>query len=149
MWKTILGYAVGFVSDYVNYFLICLAFVCGLFVSHLYYKAQIADVEAARSAAVAEARAKNAKGVSDATNTILLASEQYDSVVAERDRVLERLRKLNESSVRASTNSCAALTKRAAACERVAAKLLEFSNQCGDGWQRCAVRKDALTEIVK
>lgn len=147
--KSIFSLVVSYLADYINLILYGLCFAAGVAVTALYYRHDIAQVELAQSKALAEQRLKTEKGLSDATNTILTAQEQYSAVVSERDALIERLRVLNENSMRKSADSADALRKRVAACERMASGLLELSKRCGDGWQRCATRHDALVEVVK
>lgn len=125
------------------------SFLGGAAVTHLYYANEIKEMKLEAETAVRAEQEKQKKGLADATNTINTAQDQYSGLVAERDALIERLRKVNEASLRKSASSADALARRAAACERVASELLASAKQCGEGWQRCAARKDALTNIVR
>lgn len=142
--KTLLGY----LADYVSLVVYVLCFGAGVVVTALYYRHDMAQAEVARSAAVADQAKLNAKGLSDATNTILLAQAQYDSVKRERDNLLERLRN-TAGGVSQSGSACATSDGRIAELQRMVTELSELAAQCQDGWQRCATRHDALVEVVK
>lgn len=125
------------------------AFFLGAYGSHLYYSAVIARSQAAEAKAVAAQKAEHEKAIAEAANTILLANDQYSVIKSERDALVKRLRELNANSLRQAGSSPDALRRRAAACDKVAAGLLEAAQRCGDGWQRCAAKHDGLTKIAQ
>lgn len=149
MWSKIISFIGGSSIEWGLLFAVFGGFFSGCLCGMWLTEWELKEFKAATESALAAQQAKNKKGLSDATNTILTAQEQYASVVSERDALIERLRKLNESSLRKAGNSCEAIAKRAATCERVASGLLDLSKRCGEGWQACAIRKDALAEAVK
>ncbi len=111
------------------------------------YDAEIAELEQARAEAVAQVEKKNASNLSDATNTILLAQAEYDSIRGERDRLLARLRHASNSN--RADNTVEALRARVAKLESLVNRMAETASRCGDSYQRCAEKHDALAETVK
>lgn len=138
----------GYLADYVSLVVYVLCFGAGVAVTALYYRHDMAQEEAARSAAVAGQAKLNAKGLRDATNTILLAQAQYDSVKRERDALLERLRH-SADGVPQTGSTRAVADGRVAELQRMVTELSELAAQCQDGWQRCATRHDAVSKIVR
>ncbi len=128
--------------------LIVISAALGGYFTSLYYDAKIAEMEQARAEAVAQAEKKNANNLSDATNTILLAQAEYDSIRSERDRLLARLRHANSSST-ANGATAEALRTRIAKLEELVGRMAETASRCGDAFERCAEKHDALAEAVK
>lgn len=114
---------------------------------HLYYAAEIAEAKRAQAEAVRKEQETHADQLAKATDTILLAQGEYDSVRSELDRALERLRQYNRRSAEDSTGTAA--RERLARCERLVSELAEAGSKCGAGWQRTATKHAALAEAVK
>lgn len=112
------------------------------------YEAKIAAMEAAQAEALKEAHAKNGKNLADATNTILLAQDEYNAVRGERDRLLVRLRN-SRGGGSGDGSSDGALRARVAALEGMVERLSADAARCDDGWANCSKKHDALTEILK
>lgn len=112
------------------------------------YEAKIAAMEAAQANALKEAHAKNEKDLADATNTVLLAQDEYNAVRGERDRLLVRLRHQNRGGS-GGDGSAESLRARVAALEGMVERLSGAAAKCDDGWANCAKKHDALTEILK
>lgn len=110
-------------------------------------EADMSAYQKEQAVAVKEAQESHAKQLAKATDTILVAQDEYDAVRAERDRALERLR--NYTSRNDKGSSEAALRARVAACQKLVGRLSESASQCQDGWHRCAQKHDALAEAVK
>jgi hypothetical protein len=91
---------------------------------------------------------KHERNLADATNSIELASSEYNAVRSERDRLLERLRSAASGGGRETVAVCAD-TARASALERMVRDLSDLVARCDSGWNACARRKDALVEAVK
>lgn len=89
----------------------------------------------------------HAKSVSEATNSLVTASAEYDSVKRERDALALKLRRATSGS--GKTDSAGACEARAARLERMVERLHELVERCDSGWNGCARRKDALSEAVK
>jgi hypothetical protein len=89
----------------------------------------------------------HAKKLSTATNSILIASREYDSVRSERDALSRRLR--NATSGSRETAPGGACTARVAELEGMVRDLSDLVAQCDNGWNGCAARKDALIEVIK
>lgn len=139
-------------ADLYALILMCLVVAASLFgggVASYVYKARIAEMEAAQSEALKEAHAKNEKNLADATNTVLLAQDEYNVVRAERDRLLARLRHAESGSRPGGNDSVESLRKRIAKLEELVGRMAEAASRCGDGFERCAQKHDALTEILK
>jgi chromosome segregation ATPase len=140
-------------SDTAKDFIACVVLIVvsaalgGSSVSH-YYDAKIAEMEKAQAEAIAQAEKKNAQGLSKATDTINLASAEYNDLRAELDRARARLRHAN-SRGSSSGDSADALNKRVAELEGVVQRLVESGSECGRLYQRCASNHDALAEAVK
>lgn len=96
---------------------------------------------------VQQEQVRHAKKLSEATNTIVTASREYDAVRAERDVLSDRLRK--QVGGRAAGNSAGTCEARAAKLARMVDELSGLVERCDNGWHGCAVRKDALSEVVK
>lgn len=117
------------------------------YVTSLYYDAKIAEMEQARTEAVAQAEKKNAEGLAKATNTINLAQAEYNDLRGELDRARARLR--HASSTSRADSSTDALSKRVAELEGMVQRLVDSGSECGRRYQRCATNHDALAEAVK
>jgi hypothetical protein len=89
----------------------------------------------------------HAKKLSTATNSILIASREYDSVRSERDALSRRLR--NATSSDRETAPGGACTARVTELEGMVRDLSELVEACDTGWNLCATRKDALIEVVR
>jgi hypothetical protein len=99
------------------------------------------------TAIVTQEQIKHAKSVAEATNSIVAASNEYDAVKSERDRLADRLRRATSGSGKA--DSAGACEARAARLENMVDGLLDLVERCDAGWNGCARRKDALSEAVK
>lgn len=99
------------------------------------------------NAIVTQEQINHAKSVSEATNTISLASSEYDAVKRERDQLVERLR--NSARASAKADSLVACHARVARLEGMVSRLHGLVERCDAGWHGCAARKDALSEVVK
>lgn len=135
-------------KDYVYMVAVVLAFGAGGWLTSAHYDREIALMEAAQSDALRAAERKNAEGLSKATDTINLAQAEYNDLRAELDRARARLRHANGHSS-AGGGSADALGRRVAELEGLVQRLAEAGSRCGDGWQRCATKHDALAEVVK
>lgn len=113
------------------------------------YRGRIAEAEAQTARALQAAHEKNAKGVANATNTILLAESAYEDLRAERDRLLARLRHTESGGRPGDGDSVEALRARVAKLEELVGRMAETASRCGDGFERCAQKHDAIVEIVK
>lgn len=89
----------------------------------------------------------HAKKLSTATNSILIASREYDSVRSERDSLSRKLH--SATSGGRETAPGGACTERVADLERMVGELSELVKACDTGWNLCATRKDALIEVVR
>ena len=120
----------------------------GGYITSVYYDEKIAEMEKARAEAIAQAEKKNAQGLSKATDTINLASAEYNDLRGELDRARARLR---HAYGRGSTSgdSTDALSKRVAELEAMVQRLVESGSECGRLYQRCASNHDALADTVK
>ena len=114
----------------------------------LYYDEKIAEMNKAQAEAVAQAERKNAEGLAKATDTINLASAEYNDLRGELDRARARLRHANSRSS-AGGDSADALDRRVAELEKLVQRLAESGSECGRLYQRCASNHDALAEAVK
>ncbi len=123
------------------------AFGSGYYAASCHYDEEIAQMERARAEAVAGAEKKNASNLSDATNTILLAQAEYDSLRSERDRLLARLRHADSNS--GADDTIEALRTRVAKLEELVGRMAETASRCGDSFERCAEKHDALAQAVK
>ena len=90
---------------------------------------------------------EHAKKLATATDSILVASREYDVVRSERDvlsrKLLDATRRSREAD---SLGACAA---RIASLEAMVRDLHGLAEKCDAGWHGCASRKDALSEVVK
>ena len=120
----------------------------GGYITSVYYDEKIAEMEKAQAEAIAQAEKKNAQGLSKATDTINLASAEYNDLRGELDRARARLRHANGRSS-ASGDSTDTLSKRVAELEAMVQRLVESGSECGRLYQRCASNHDALSEAVK
>lgn len=127
--------------------LLAVGFASGWFVRGTIAERDMAEYQKAQAKVVQEAQENHARSLAKATDTILTAQEEYDSVRRERDAALERLR--NNASGGDKGSSEATLRARIASCERMVKELAEAGSRCGDGWQRCAQKHDALAQAVK
>ena len=90
---------------------------------------------------------EHAKKLAAATDSILVASREYDAVRSERDALSSRLRRATSSGGQGvADGACAA---RIASLAAMVADLHELVEACDRGWQGCASRKDALIEVIK
>ena len=97
--------------------------------------------------AVQEEQINHAKQLSKASDSLVLASKEYDSVRAERASLVARLRKsASGGSAGDSLDTCRV---RASRLEAMVADLHELVEACDRGWQGCASRKDALIDVVR
>lgn len=140
---------ISYFKGYITLVTCALCFIAGVAFTALFYRHEIAQMKLEQTDALAAQVRKNEERLKNATNTILLAQSEYDAVKSERDALIDRLRQLNEVSLRESASSRDALARRAAACEKLAEQLLDASQRCGDGWQRCATKHDALIQLHK
>lgn len=128
---------------------VALGFVIGSQVTSLWYENQIAETEKEIAATVEELRIKNAEQQSKATDTILLAQDEYRALASERDTLVERLRNQQSASHRTpERNTEAALRKRVADLEKLVGELSQAAAKCDSGWQRCATKLDALIDAI-
>lgn len=125
----------------------CASAIAGGYVTHLYYSAEIADMRREQAEAVRKEQETHADQLAKATDTILLAQGEYNSVRSELDRALERLRNVNRGS--GQDDTVESLRKRLARCQRLVQELAEVGSKCGAGWQRTAAKHAALAEVVK
>lgn len=135
-------------KDYVYMVAVVLAFGVGAWLTSAHYDREIALMEAAQSDALRMAERKNAEGLSKATDTILLASSEYNDLRAELDRARARLRHA-DGSRSAEGDAGDALSRRVAELEGLVQRLADSGSECGRLYQRCAANHDALTEILK
>ena len=134
-------------KDYVYMVAVVLAFGAGAWLTSAHYDREIALMEAAQSDALRVAERKNAEGLSKATDTILLASSEYNDLRAELDRARARLRHADGHSS-AGGDSADALSRRVTELEDLVRQLVDAGSECGRLYQRCAANHDALTEVV-
>ena len=66
----------------------CASAIAGGYVTHLYYSAEIADMRREQAEAVRKEQETHADQLAKATDTILLAQGEYNSVRSELDRAL-------------------------------------------------------------
>lgn len=135
-------------KDYVYMVAVALAFGAGAWLTSAHYDREIALMEAAQSDALRAAERKNAEGLSKATDTINLAQAKYNDLRAERDRLLARLRHAN-SGRSTKDDSTDALRARVAKLEELVGRMAETASRCGDGFERCAQKHDALADVVR
>lgn len=135
-------------KDYVYMVAVVLAFGAGAWLTSAHYDREIALMGAAQSDALRAAERKNAEGLSKATDTILLASSEFNDLRAELDRARARLRHADGHGS-AGGDSTDALSRRVAELESLVQRLADSGSECGRLYQRCAANHDALTEILK
>lgn len=134
-------------KDYVYMVAVVLAFGAGAWLTSAHYDREIALMEAAQSDALRVAERKNAEGLSKATDTILLASSEYNDLRAELDRARARLRHADGHSS-AGGDSADTLSRRITELEGLVQRLADAGSECGRLYQRCAANHDALAEAV-
>lgn len=117
------------------------------YVDNSHYGRRIAQMQAEQARAIEKIQAERNKGLANATNTILLAQDEYNGLRAERDRLLARLRHAGADA--GAGNSVEALGARVAELEKLVSRMAEAASRCGDGFERCAQKHDALAEAVK
>ena len=130
---------------------VCLFFICayvGYHAAELKYEKQIAEMEKAQAEVVQKAQKNHADNLAKATDTINLAQAEYNDLRAERDRLLARLRHA-DSGRSAKDNSADALRARVAKLEELVGRMAETASRCGDGFERCAQKHDALADAVR
>lgn len=135
-------------KDYVYMVAVVLAFGAGAWLTSAHYDREIALMEAAQSDALRAAERKNAEGLAKATDTILLASSEYDTLRGELDSYRTRLRDANRRRS-AEGNSADALNARVTELEKLVQRLVDAGSECGRHYQRSAANHDALAEILK
>ena len=114
-----------------------------------YYHNRIDELHAAERAAIQEAKDAHAESLRKATDTILLAQDEYDAVRRERDDALRRLRDSVRGSGSSGGSADATARARIAALEKVVERLTQRLAECSDGWGRCAKKHDALVELIR
>lgn len=130
---------------------VCLFFICayvGYHAAELKYEKQIAEMEKAQAEAIQKAQTNHADNLAKATDTLLLAQSEYNDLRAERDRLLARLRH-TDGGRSAKDDSAEALRARVAKLEELVGRMAETASRCGDGFERCAQKHDALADVVK
>lgn len=130
----------------VSFFMVS-AYV-GYHAAELKYERQIAEMELAQAEAANKAQKNHADNLAKATDTINLAQAEYNDLRAERDRLLARLRHA-DSGRSAKDNSVDALRARVAKLEELVGRMAETASRCGDGFERCAQKHDALADVVR
>jgi hypothetical protein len=96
---------------------------------------------------VLQEQINHAKSVSEATNSLVTASNEYDAVKRERDALALKLRRATSDSSKGS--AAGACEARVARLEEMVEQLHGLVERCDSGWHGCAARKDALSEAVK
>jgi hypothetical protein len=90
---------------------------------------------------------EHAKKLATATDSILVASREYDAVRSERDVLSRKLLDATRGSSKADTlGTC---QRRVADLESLVGQLHGMVEKCDAGWHGCAARKDALSEVIK
>ena len=135
-------------KDYVYLMSILAAFATGAWLASAHYERRAAIDEAARAAAVEKMEKSYAEKLAKSVDTINAASSEYDALRAERDRLLAGLQHRPSSATDAGDSGNAART-RIAACEKLVERLSQSAAKCGDGWQRCAAKHDALSALIR
>lgn len=120
----------------------------GYHAAELKYEKQIAEMELAQTEAANKAQKNHADNLAKATDTINLAQAEYNDLRVERDRLLARLRHA-DSGRSAKDNSADALRARVAKLEELVGRMAETASRCGDGFERCAQKHDALADVVR
>lgn len=136
----LLSAAVGFIAFLA-------AFGSGYYAASCHYDKVIAEMQQARADAVALAEKKNAEGLAKATDTINLASAEYNDLRGQLDRARARLRHAGSAS--AADSSADALRARVARLEDLVHRLVDAGSECGRLYQRAARNHDAIAEAVK
>lgn len=134
-------------KDYVYLAGLFAAFAVGAGLTSSHYEREEALEAAARAVAVEKMEKHYVEKLAQATDTINTASSEYDDLRAERDRLLRRLQ-LRSNSGTAAGRSGNTVDARIAACEKLVGQLSQAAAQCGDGWQRCAAKHDALSTLI-
>lgn len=134
-------------KDYVYLVGLFAAFAVGAGLASSHYEREEALEAAARAVAVEKMEKHYAEKLAQATDTINTASAEYDDLRAERDRLLRRLQ-LRSNSGTSAGRSRNTVDARIAACEKLVGQLSQVAAQCGDGWQRCAAKHDALSTLI-
>ena len=134
-------------KDYAYVVAVVLAFGAGAWLTSAHYGREIADMERAQAIVLKEAQESHAAGLAKATDTILLASSEYNDLCAELDRARARLRHADGHSS-AGGDSADALKKRVVRLEGLVQRLADSGSECGRLYQRCAANHDALAEAV-
>lgn len=111
-----------------------------------YHEGEVAERERV-NAAVTQEQINHAKSIAEATNSLTLASNEYDALKRERDQLVERLR--NSARANGKADSLGACAARVARLEGMVERLHGLAERCDAGWHGCAARKDALSEVVK
>lgn len=135
-------------KDYVYLMSAIAAFAAGAWLSSAHYERRAAIDEAARAAAVEKMEKSYAEKLAKSVDTINTASSEYDALRAERDRLLAGVQQHRPSSGTDAGDSGNAARTRIAACEKLVKRLSQSAAKCGDGWQRCAAKHDALATIA-
>lgn len=112
-------------------------------------KLKITKMELTQQEAINDERKKQSEKLSASANTILLAQSEYDILRTERDNLLKRLRESSAANISKPGHSVESLRKRIAELEGMVERMAEAASRCGDGFERCAQKHDALVEIVK
>ncbi len=90
---------------------------------------------------------EHAKKIATATDSILVASREYDAVRSERDVLSRKL--LNATRRGREADSLGTCQRRVTDLESMVRDLHGMVEKCDAGWNGCARRKDALVEAVK
>jgi hypothetical protein len=123
--------------------------ILGAFFTRLWYVHKIDGMTLAHAQALEQARAENIKGLEDATNSLLLADQRYQRIVADRSALLDRLRRSTADKPSQDGDSLGACQARATALGAMVRDLSDMAEKCDSGWHECAKRKDALIEVIK
>ena len=99
------------------------------------------------NAIVTQEQINHAKSLAEATNSLTLASSEYDRVKSDRDSLSRRLLQYTRGGSKGS--AAGACEARAARLEGMVEQLHGLVEACDGGWHGCAARKDALAEVVK
>ncbi len=134
-------------NNFLLWAAVALSVLVGYWCASYKYGAEIAELEQARSEAVAQAEKKNAEGLAKATDTINLAQAEYNDLRGELERARARLRHANSASE--ADSSADTLSRRVTELEGMVQKLVDSGTECGRLYQRCAANHDALAETVK
>ena len=134
--------------DYVYMAAIFLAFGAGGWLASAHYDREIANMELAQAEAANKAQKNHADNLAKATDTILLASSEYNDLRAELDRARARLRHADRSRS-AEGDSADALSRRVTELEGLVRKLVDSGSECGRLYQRSAANHDALATLSK